>query len=219
MVLIQTRERIIVERDTTLELSMQVATLMVLRTLGLLRYTTSSQSSLRPSLRAICGNRLRQGRRNASNPRCACAVAVGCGLGRRFCGQASVIDGDTLEIHGTRIRLFWGIDAPERQLAMPRRGQLSIPPRRAGRKRPRHLHRPAPGQLCSEWLVRNGLALDWPQYSKGKYGEAQRDAERLAEESGRAAISSHGCIGRASGWATLRPTARTTPTPIPDRPP
>jgi hypothetical protein len=106
MVLMQTRERIIVERDITLELPMQVATSMVLRTLGLLCYTTSSQSSLRPSLRAICGNRLRQGRRNASNPRCACAVAVGCGLGRRFCGQASVIDGDTLEIHGTRIRLL-----------------------------------------------------------------------------------------------------------------
>jgi endonuclease YncB( thermonuclease family) len=28
-------------------------------------------------------------------------------------GQASIIDGDTLEIHGTRTRL-WGIDAPER---------------------------------------------------------------------------------------------------------
>jgi endonuclease YncB( thermonuclease family) len=27
-------------------------------------------------------------------------------------GQASITDGDTLEIHGTRIRL-WGIDAPE----------------------------------------------------------------------------------------------------------
>jgi endonuclease YncB( thermonuclease family) len=27
-------------------------------------------------------------------------------------GQASVIDGDTLEIHGTHIRL-WGVDAPE----------------------------------------------------------------------------------------------------------
>src|SRR5437588_2989455 len=27
-------------------------------------------------------------------------------------GTASIIDGDTLEIHGTRIRL-WGIDAPE----------------------------------------------------------------------------------------------------------
>ncbi|WP_334420469.1 thermonuclease family protein [Bradyrhizobium sp. AZCC 1588] len=28
-----------------------------------------------------------------------------------------------------------------------------------------------------EWLVRKGLALDWPQYSKGRYGGAQRDAE------------------------------------------
>jgi endonuclease YncB( thermonuclease family) len=27
-------------------------------------------------------------------------------------GWASIIDGDTLEIHGSRIRL-WGIDAPE----------------------------------------------------------------------------------------------------------
>ncbi|WP_311990334.1 MULTISPECIES: thermonuclease family protein [Bradyrhizobium] len=29
-----------------------------------------------------------------------------------------------------------------------------------------------------EWLVRNGLALDWPQYSGGRYDAAQRDAER-----------------------------------------
>jgi endonuclease YncB( thermonuclease family) len=28
-------------------------------------------------------------------------------------GQASIVDGDPLEIHETRIRL-WGIDAPER---------------------------------------------------------------------------------------------------------
>jgi endonuclease YncB( thermonuclease family) len=27
-------------------------------------------------------------------------------------GQASIIDGDTLEVHGTRVRL-WGVDAPE----------------------------------------------------------------------------------------------------------
>jgi hypothetical protein len=27
-------------------------------------------------------------------------------------------------------------------------------------------------------LVRNGLALDWPQYSRGKYGAAQREAEQ-----------------------------------------
>src|SRR6201989_358035 len=30
----------------------------------------------------------------------------------------------------------------------------------------------------ADWLVRNGYALDWPRYSKGKYGHAQRDAER-----------------------------------------
>jgi hypothetical protein len=30
-----------------------------------------------------------------------------------------------------------------------------------------------------EWLVRNGLALDWPQYSKGRYDAAQQDAEHV----------------------------------------
>ena len=33
-----------------------------------------------------------------------------------------------------------------------------------------------------EWLVRNGLALDWPQYSKGKYAAAQGDADRSGRE-------------------------------------
>ena len=33
------------------------------------------------------------------------------------------------------------------------------------------------GVDLADWLVRNGLALDWPQYSKGKYDKAQRDAE------------------------------------------
>jgi hypothetical protein len=49
-----------------------------------------------------------------------------------------------------------------------------------------------------EWLVRNGFALDWPQYSKGRYDGAQRDAEPSAGESGRAATSSRGSIVLAS---------------------
>ena len=40
---------------------------------------------------------------------CLCAPPA---LADNLTGQASIIDGDTLEIHGTRIRL-WGIDAPE----------------------------------------------------------------------------------------------------------
>jgi endonuclease YncB( thermonuclease family) len=34
------------------------------------------------------------------------------------------------------------------------------------------------GLDLGEWLVRNGLALDWPQYSRRKYETAQREAER-----------------------------------------
>lgn len=113
-------------------------------------------------------------------------------------GRASVIDGDTLEIHGTRIRL-WGIDAPEStQLC---RGEDSLP-YRCGAKAANDLdafiaQRPvnctalnldqygrtvatcsAGGADLGEWLVHNGLALDWPQFSKRRYEAAQRDAER-----------------------------------------
>ena len=40
---------------------------------------------------------------------CLCASTA---FADNLSGQASIIDGDTVEIHGTRIRL-WGIDAPE----------------------------------------------------------------------------------------------------------
>jgi endonuclease YncB( thermonuclease family) len=113
-------------------------------------------------------------------------------------GQASVIDGDTLEIHGVRIRL-WGIDAPEStQLC---RGEDSLQ-YRCGAQAANDLdafiaRRPVncmPVNLdqygrtvaiCSvnnsdlgEWLVYNGLALDWPQFSKGRYKAVQHSAER-----------------------------------------
>jgi endonuclease YncB( thermonuclease family) len=119
------------------------------------------------------------------------------GFAERLAGQVSIIDGDTLEIHGTRIRL-WGIDAPESSQLC--RGEDSLR-YRCGAKAANELdafiaRRPvdcSPVSLdqyrrtvavCSidgvdlaEWLVRNGLALDWPKYSKGKYDGAQRDAE------------------------------------------
>ncbi|WP_442869471.1 thermonuclease family protein [Bradyrhizobium sp. CCBAU 11434] len=115
-------------------------------------------------------------------------------------GQASIIDGDTLEIHGTRIRLF-GIDAPESSQLC--RGDDSLP-YRCGAKAANELDRFIAGRpigcepvstdrygrtvaTCSvsdvdlaEWLVRNGLAFDWPRYSKSKYGSAQREAKRAA---------------------------------------
>jgi endonuclease YncB( thermonuclease family) len=112
-------------------------------------------------------------------------------------GQASVIDGDTLEIHGTRIRL-WGIDAPESSQLC--RGEDSLQ-YRCGAKAANDLdafiaRRPVsciPVSLdqyrrtvatclvgdvdLAEWLVRNGLAIDWPQYSKGKFDAIQREAD------------------------------------------
>jgi endonuclease YncB( thermonuclease family) len=113
-------------------------------------------------------------------------------------GQASIIDGDTLEIHGTRIRL-WGIDAPESSQLC--RGEDSeqyrcgaqvandldaFIARRPVSCLPISLDRygrtvatcSVGGADLGQWLVRNGLALDWPQYSKAKYAADQRDAEQ-----------------------------------------
>jgi len=125
-------------------------------------------------------------------------VASGSAYSGDLAGQASIIDGDTLEIHGTRIRL-WGIDAPESSQLC--RGDDSLQ-YRCGAKAANDLDAFIAGRpvhclpisldrygrsvaTCSvggadlgDWLVRNGLALDWPQYSKRKYDDAQREAEQ-----------------------------------------
>ncbi|MGY3531457.1 thermonuclease family protein [Bradyrhizobium sp. USDA 4452] len=128
----------------------------------------------------------------------AATLQAGTARADELIGQASVIDGDTLEIHGTRVRL-WGIDAPES--AQLCRGDDSLQ-YRCGAKAANDLdafiaRRPvncAPvsrdrygrtvatctvgGVDLGEWLVRSGLALDWPQYSKRRYDTAQHEAER-----------------------------------------
>lgn len=117
-------------------------------------------------------------------------------------GRASVVDGDTIELHGTRIRL-WGIDAPETdQLCrgddseLYRCGQKSAtaladlfyaiprPVICSPKGRDRYGRTIAvckigdPGPDVAHWIVSNGHALDWPKYSAGEYAEAQRRAER-----------------------------------------
>jgi len=113
-------------------------------------------------------------------------------------GQASIIDGDTIEIHGQRVRL-WGIDAPESsQLCRNANSDLyrcgakaanalanhvagkpvrceSVDRDRYGRTVARCF---VGGVDMAEWLVRSGLAVDWPRYSKGRYAEAQIEAQR-----------------------------------------
>ena len=113
-------------------------------------------------------------------------------------GRASVIDGDTIEIAGQRIRLF-GIDAPESSQLC--RGDNSLQ-YQCGAKAANDLDAKLDGQpvTCTPvstdrynrtvatcivggndigaWMVEQGLALDWPQYSRGRYSDAQRAAER-----------------------------------------
>lgn len=101
-------------------------------------------------------------------------------------GVASVIDGDTLEVHGTRIRL-WGLDAPEAQQHCQRADGRAW---RCGSEAANRLadligRRPV---TCSQkgvdrykrviaacvvggtdingWLVANGWALAYTRYSK-----------------------------------------------------
>jgi endonuclease YncB( thermonuclease family) len=113
-------------------------------------------------------------------------------------GRASVIDAGTLEIRGNRIRL-WGIDAPEsNQLC---RSEVSLQYRCGARTadelaafignrpvscKPVTLDRygrtvascAVNGVDLADWLVRHGLALNWPRYSFVRYSSAQDEARR-----------------------------------------
>ncbi|WP_246804836.1 thermonuclease family protein [Mesorhizobium mediterraneum] len=114
-------------------------------------------------------------------------------------GRASVIDGDTVEIKGKRIR-FNGIDAPEsRQYCSDAKGFEYPCGRRAAQALDKFLaaSRPlrcsfvdrdrygrlvgncdrADGRSVQRWLVEQGLALDWPRYSNGAFAAEQVSAK------------------------------------------
>jgi hypothetical protein len=54
-----------------------------------------------------------------------------------------------------------------------------------------------PGPDIGKWLVANGFALDWPQYSKGQYAEEQHGAEKAERGSGGEASLSLGSTALA----------------------
>lgn len=116
--------------------------------------------------------------------------------------EVRVIDGDTMDVDGVRVRLH-GIDAPEGKQSCQREGVAWLCGQEAAKALREHVRgkelacetkdRDRYGRavaVCrtvelsdfigklpiNDWMVRQGWALDYRQYSKGAYADAEREA-------------------------------------------
>lgn len=101
---------------------------------------------------------------------------------RPLTGVATVVDGDTLDLHGTRVRL-WGVDAPEWNTPMGAVAKITM--RQLLAKGPLTCHDTEArshgrtvatcsfqdGEDLGRDLIRMGVALDCPGYSNGFYAD------------------------------------------------
>lgn len=103
-----------------------------------------------------------------------------------FSGRARVIDGDTIELAGKRVRL-WGIDAPEAAqpggAAATAQLQLLISnePVTCHQRDTDHYRRivalcEAGGRPLNSWMVKSGNAVDYVRFSLGAFSVEEAEA-------------------------------------------
>ncbi|MBN9464071.1 MAG: nuclease [Brevundimonas sp.] len=128
-----------------------------------------------------------------------CLAGCGAALPPTIEGRASVIDGDTLEVHGQRVRL-WGVDAPESRQSCRLGGRDVACGRIAANRLDQFLDgRPVAcfeqdtdrygrmvarcevaGDDLGAWLVGQGLAVRYARYAGLAYRTEEAKARRAA---------------------------------------
>lgn len=106
-----------------------------------------------------------------------------------LCGKAWVVDGDTIDVAGVRLRLF-GIDAPEMEHPFGKKAKWAMQRLCKGHDvRAEIVDQDAHGRTVAKCflpdgrdlsaeLVRQGLALDWPKFSGGAYAALEQPGVR-----------------------------------------